>query len=259
MSIANEQGAASWFSLMTSDVSACNDFYAALLGWKLTEHDIPGMGKAMVYGAADKDFGGPVEMDSSHGVPNHWISYFAVGDVDAKCQQLPQLGGKVCYEPFDMPGFGRSAVVEDPDGNVFHLWTPKDADTDISVMGDTSGQPCWLELMVSDLDKAQAFYGGLLDWDFTQHDVADMPYIMCSNQQGMIGGMMVKPPEMDMLPPSWLTYFSVPSLEDSMEQASALGGTKLFGPVEVPETGQMALYQDPSNAVFYLFEPLPGS
>lgn len=254
MSMPDEHGVVSWFSLMNSNVPECNEFYTQLLGWSISEHEVPGMGTAEVYAANGKDFGGPVELDLAYGVPNHWISYFAVNDVDASCKEARELGGKICYEPFDMPGFGRSAVVEDRDGNVFHLWTPLRPDAPIGVMSDATGRPCWIELMVSDLDDAKEFYGPLLGWEFTAHEGVDMPYFMFTAAGEMLGGIMQKPPEMDMLPPAWLPYFSVSSLSTEMERAQALGGKSLFGPVEVPQTGHIALMQDPTGTVFYLIE-----
>ena len=218
MTLQNEQGAIAWFSLMSTAPQACNDYYQSVYGWERREIEVPGMGKAGVYSASGRDFGGPVELDPKYGIPSHWICYFAVDDVDAHCAKVETLGGTVCYQPFDMPGFGRSAVIEDPEGNVFHLFTPLDQEADISVVGPAMGQPCWLELMVNDLDETQRFYGALLGWQFEPHEGAEQPYVMASNAGGMVAGIMNKPPEMDMLPPAWLPYFLVEDLESGMEQ-----------------------------------------
>jgi predicted enzyme related to lactoylglutathione lyase len=259
MTIETETGVIAWFSLMATDISAANAYYLGLHGWDSKEIEVPGMGKAQVYSAAGREFGGPVALDAQHGIPSHWISYFAVPDVDTSCRQLVRLGGTVCYQPFDMPGFGRSSVVQDPEGNVFHLFSPASATAQLSVSGDAPGQPCWLELMVDDMAAAQHFYGQLLGWSFNAHEGAELPYAMASHQQGMVGGIMQKPPEMGMLPPAWLPYFMVPQLAPAMARAEQLGGEKIFGPSEVDDIGRLALYQDPAGAFAYLFEPAPSS
>lgn len=254
MSLENEQGTVAWFSLMSTAAKPSGDYYRNVFGWSQRDIEVPGMGKAGVWSAADCDFGGPVELDEKYGIPSHWICYFAVADVDASCKKLAALGGTVCYQPFDMPEFGRSAVVEDPQGNVFHLFTPLNTAGSISVMGTAAGQPCWLELMVDDLPAAQQFYGELLGWEFEPHEGAEEPYVMAGNAQGPVAGIMHKPAEMNMLPPAWLPYFLVEDLAAGMERAANNGGRHMFGPAQVPGIGELALYQDPAGAFAYLFK-----
>ena len=135
---------------MTSDTGKATEFYKNLLGWTTEEFEIPGMETTTIFNAVGKGFGAPVPFEQQ-GVPSHWISYIACKNVDESCEQAEKLGGKVCAEPFDIPSIGRTAVITDPSGAAFHLYTSEDKDQDVKVTGNALGQICWLELMVEDL------------------------------------------------------------------------------------------------------------
>jgi predicted enzyme related to lactoylglutathione lyase len=47
-----------------------------------------------------------------------------VEDVDAAAKMTEELGGKVLLAPTDVPGFGRAAVLRDPQGAAFGVFTP---------------------------------------------------------------------------------------------------------------------------------------
>jgi predicted enzyme related to lactoylglutathione lyase len=57
------------------------------------------------------------------GVPSHCLVYFAVADVDASAEKAKTLGGKWMVPPSDIPGAGRLAVLQDPQGAVFAILT----------------------------------------------------------------------------------------------------------------------------------------
>lgn len=116
-------GAFSWNELMTTDPLAARAFYGELLGWTFREQPMPEglyhvgeLGGASVCGImAISPATGPM--------PPNWGSYVTVADVDASARRAVELGGTVCAGPFDIPGVGRMAVVQDPQGAVIHLIT----------------------------------------------------------------------------------------------------------------------------------------
>jgi predicted enzyme related to lactoylglutathione lyase len=55
-------------------------------------------------------------------IPNHWLVYFAVADVDQTCAKLTELGGTVAVSPMETPA-GKIAVVMDPHGSGFAVIT----------------------------------------------------------------------------------------------------------------------------------------
>ena len=53
-------------------------------------------------------------------MPNYWMVYFTVDDVDAVHRKAIGLGAQELAGPFDFPG-GRMSIVNDPQGAAFGL------------------------------------------------------------------------------------------------------------------------------------------
>lgn len=53
--------------------------------------------------------------------PPHWDVYFAVDDCDASTETARAQGGTVLMGPDDVPGVGRVAVLQDPQGAIFGI------------------------------------------------------------------------------------------------------------------------------------------
>jgi uncharacterized protein len=120
-------GAFHWNELMTRDAKKAKDFYGKTLGW--TYEDMP-MGE-MTYTIIKSNgqmVGGMMEMKAPgfDGVPEHWMSYIAVDDVDKRIKMLKAEGGKVMREPWDAGGVGRIAIVSDSNGAAQGWMTPAD-------------------------------------------------------------------------------------------------------------------------------------
>ena len=60
-------------------------------------------------------------------MPSFWLPYFLVTDVDASAEKVKSLGGQIHMGPQDIPGTGRFAVIQDPQGAAFCMFTPKGA------------------------------------------------------------------------------------------------------------------------------------
>lgn len=254
MSLENEIGVPCWFSLMTKNCDAATEFYRQLFDYKIEEFDMPNVGKASMYSAHGATFANPVPLDANFEAPSHWISYFAVADVDAATEQAEKLGGKICYAPFDMPGIGRSSIVTDPSGAVFHLFTPAQDHEKINVMGEQSGQVSWLELIVKDTTSVLPFYSELLSWSAKPADIEGMNYILCSAGDKEIAGIMEQLPDMPDAPATWVPYFNVDAITSASKKAVELGAVPLMEPQAIPNVGTVQLLQDPTGALFNLFE-----
>jgi predicted enzyme related to lactoylglutathione lyase len=57
------------------------------------------------------------------------------------------------------------------------------------------------------------------------------------------------------MPPMWNSYVSVENADESAEKAAALGGTVIAPPFDVFDSGRMAVIQDPTGAVFSVWQP----
>ena len=60
----------------------------------------------------------------SSGVPESWMSYIAVDDVDARVAKAVKAGAKLMKPAFDVPGVGRIAILMQPDGAGVGWMTP---------------------------------------------------------------------------------------------------------------------------------------
>jgi predicted enzyme related to lactoylglutathione lyase len=114
-----------WADLSTSDRMEAKKFYEGLFGWNIT----PGRGKDdstyLHIMAGEKGIAGiqPDEMRKP-GVPPHWMPYFMVADADASTKKAQDLGAAVDAAPM-MAGEGlRFAILADPQGAVFALFSP---------------------------------------------------------------------------------------------------------------------------------------
>ncbi len=119
--LAGVAGTLCWAELATNDVGASKSFYTALFGWAAKASNMPGM-PYTEWMAGGQPAGGMIEMDEKwQGVPPHWMPYFQVDDCDASAEKAKQLGGNVCVPPTDIPGVGRFAVLNDPQGAFFSI------------------------------------------------------------------------------------------------------------------------------------------
>ena len=106
------------------------------------------------------------------------------------------------------------------------------------------------ELMVSDMQKAKAFYGAIFDWTI---DETSMPgYGMINTGSEPPGGMMATPPT---APVSSLnTYFGVDDVEATLTKALAAGATLIAPKTPIPGVGYWAMFADPDGIPIGLFQ-----
>jgi uncharacterized protein len=128
-------GTFSWSELATSDAAAAKAFYTALFAW---EYDDMPVGDGQVYTMAKRDGQVVGALYSASDEPPHWNcyvtvesadaataragEYFGHEDVDRVVAEIDGLGGRLLNGPVRMPQ-GTIAVVADPQGAVFAVWT----------------------------------------------------------------------------------------------------------------------------------------
>ncbi len=110
-----------WAELNARGVTASLAFYHDVFGWAIkpsdssdmpyTEFEVDGV---RVAGATEMSPMAPADM------PNYWLVYFGVDDVDASTRTAVEAGGMEMLAPMDFPG-GRMSMVTDPQGAIFGL------------------------------------------------------------------------------------------------------------------------------------------
>jgi uncharacterized protein len=125
----NPHGRFCWNELMTHDVPGAKKFYQDTIGWHFEPmNTTPGMTYWLIKKGDDPNsVGGFFEMKGPEfaNVPDHWMAYIAVDDVDARLKKAVAAGAKVCREPFDIPDVGRIAILSEPGGAMVGWITPK--------------------------------------------------------------------------------------------------------------------------------------
>jgi len=127
--IMNEPGALCWTELTTRDPTRAEAFYTALFGWT-AKHSSPGAPMDYTeFHIQGKPGVGMMAMPAQvpAQVPSYWMPYFQVANCDASTEKAKQLGGRAMVGPQDIPGTGRFAILTDPQGAMFALFTPSRA------------------------------------------------------------------------------------------------------------------------------------
>jgi predicted enzyme related to lactoylglutathione lyase len=119
--VVNEPGTFVWCELSTSDLAKSKAFYAEVFGW--------GWGGSDDYAEAQVDgrtvagtMPRPPMMPAE--VPDHWLVYFGVADIEGSASRAGDMGATVVVPPTAIPGDGggRFCVVLDPQGAAFGLF-----------------------------------------------------------------------------------------------------------------------------------------
>ena len=253
--MSEDRGRFVWHDLMTTDPDAAQSFYTKLIGWGTEAWDSP-MPYTM-WTNKGQSLGGVMTLPDEAkqaGAPPHWLGYIHTPDVDATLEAAEDNQGKVLVPAQDIPEVGRFAVVTDPQGAAFAIFTPRG---DMPGHGGPPavGEYSWNELNTSDHDNAWGFYEILFGWKkLDAMDMGEMgTYQMFTNAGGELplGGMFNKPKEVPG-PPFWLYYARVDDVHKAVDQVKALGGQVLNGPMEVPGGDHVAQCMDPQGAAFAL-------
>jgi uncharacterized protein len=116
-----------WNELMTRDVEQAKRFYASSIGWTFEAMPMP-EGTYWVAKMNNEPVAGilPLSGPDFEGVPESWMSYLAVDDVDARLEAARAAGSEVMRGPFDVPAVGRIAIIKEPGGAEIAWITPSE-------------------------------------------------------------------------------------------------------------------------------------
>jgi uncharacterized protein len=104
-----------WNELMTRDVERAKKFYQTTIGWSFDAMPME-QGTYWIAKMGDRPVGGifPLPSPQFDGVPESWMSYLAVDDVDARVKKATAAGAKLMKPVFDVPNVGRIAILAEP-------------------------------------------------------------------------------------------------------------------------------------------------
>jgi predicted enzyme related to lactoylglutathione lyase len=247
-----EPGTFCWVGLATSDPAAATAFCTRLFGWRAEDLPAGAAGTFTLLRRGGSDVAVLYRQTPearAAGAPPHWTSFISVDDAEATAARAAELGGAAVFrEPFDVLDAGRVAALRDPTGAMVSLWQPRSR-IGATLVNDV-GALCWNELATTDVERAKAFFGELLGWDYERDERG---YTTIRNAGGRNGGMREQTEAERGTPPSWLPYFTVEDADEVARRAEQLGGSRL-GPTTEVSAGRVAVIADPQRAAFGVFQ-----
>ena len=248
MSDAKPLGRFVWFDLMTADPAAAPAFYSRVTGWGTDQ--FAGATPYTMWTSDGAPLGGIMKLPPDAGGPPHWLAYISTPDVDQTVKQAADLGARVLVPGTNIPTVGRFAVLADPHGAAFAVFTPE-----VSAPGHEGEarlrEFSWHELSTHDYPAAFRFYERLFGWQKTSAmDMGEAgTYQMFGRNGVVLGGMFNSSPQMP-APPGWLHYVLVDDVKRAVDAVTSGGGQVLNGPMEVPGGDWIAQCTDPQGAMF---------
>jgi predicted enzyme related to lactoylglutathione lyase len=241
-----------WVELLTSDVEAAAAFYGDVIGWSCSEPGTRDYRHFTIDGHSAAGLMLLPDVAKAQGARPSWFGYISTPDVDADVKAIVAAGGTLFREAETLAGIGRFAVISDPQGAVFGLWTDLSGAVHAEIPPMTHGHVGWHELFADDVDKAMGFYAEKFGW--TKAEAMDMGpmgvYQMFATGGHAVGGMMRRPENIPQ--PFWNYYLTVPALDAAIAQVEKSGGKIVNGPMEVPGGTWIVQCFDPQGAFFSL-------
>ena len=218
-------------------------FYEAVFGWKYYLSDAyytAYLGDRAVAGLYETP-----EKFKQMRMPHFWMTYIQVTDLQSIVDKAKQLGG-IIEMNYEMVGFGKVALIRDPQGAGFTLYegdTLQNTRTKI-----TKNTLIWNELHVSDVEKVIPFYQGILEWDFEPNE--DDSYQVINQKGDHIADVLQIQNQYKGKYEYWVCTFGVEDLASTKKRILENGGNL------ISDEGTRMLFTDNSGEAFFYVKPI---
>jgi predicted enzyme related to lactoylglutathione lyase len=256
-------GVPCWIDTTQPDPDAGAAFYAELFGWELEDRMPPGApGKYYVARIRGEDVAAVSSQPEGAPAAAVWNTYIWVEDADETTAKVRAAGGTVLTEPFDVPGAGRMATFADPEGAAFCVWQAKEHRG--AAVVNEHGSLNFNNLSTRDLERAQAFYGAVFDWEVIHDAMWALPgygdFLEQRNPgtrenmdeagaperfEDVVASLRLTPDDQ----PHWGVIIAVDDADAIAARATELGGTVVVPPFDAPWV-RMTIINDPQGATF---------
>jgi predicted enzyme related to lactoylglutathione lyase len=115
------------------------------------------------------------------------------------------------------------------------------------------GTPMWVDHTSSDVQRSAQFYDQLFGWQSQDMGEQMGHYTMFTSNGKMVAA--TTPPMAPGTPPSWSTYIATSNAEQTARKVADAGGQTIVAPMQVMDQGSMAVFADPTGAVFCVWQP----
>jgi uncharacterized protein len=115
-----------WNELRTRNAKRAKRFYQDTVGWSFELSSTPDGRDYWVATMDGQPVAGlfPLTSPRFDGVPESWMSFLAVNDVEARVAKAVKAGAELVMPIFDVPGVGRIAMLREPGGAGIGWITP---------------------------------------------------------------------------------------------------------------------------------------
>ena len=229
------------FEIGAADHQSLVRFYGELFGWGLravsegyTLIDTRG-GRGLNGGIGRSDTGDP------------WATFYVeVDDLQASLDRAEELGGRTVLAITELAGMA-FAMVGDPDGLLVGLVRGGGSQERVfqRPSGGDGAAVDWFEVLGADAGRSQAFYAELFGWTVPEGAYGQ---VFPDGGRGIGGGIGAGGDE------RWATvYASVDDVEAALARAEALGGTRVYGPIEAGGQTRTGAFRDPAGNLFGVY------
>ena len=116
-----------------------------------------------------------------------------------------------------------------------------------------AGTPCWVDVTSPELERSVAFYTELFGWTADRDPRPEAGgYTMFSRDGKLVAAG--SPPQQEGMPSFWSTYLASDDVDATAAAIREAGGSLLMDPFDVFEAGRMVVAQDPTGAVFGVWQ-----
>jgi len=121
-----------------------------------------------------------------------------------------------------------------------------------------AGNFSWMELSTTDQSAAKRFYSTLFGWESSDFPMGPdsfyTMFVLNGREAGAAYTMRAEDQQMG-IPPNWLLYIAVENADDVVARAIEHGGQPMSPAFDVMTFGRMAVIQDPTGAIFAIWQP----
>ena len=229
------------FEIGAADHQALVRFYGELLGWGLRAVS---EGYTLVDTRGGQGVNGGIGRSDS-GEP--WATFYVeVDDLQAYLDRAGELGGRTVLPVTELGGMA-FAMFDDPDGLLVGLVRAGGSQDQMfqRPSGGYGAAVDWFEVLGSDAARSQAFYAELFGWTVPGGAYGQ---VRPDGGRGIGGGIGAGGTE------RWATvYAGVGDVEATLARAEALGGTRVYGPIQAGEDTWTGAFRDPAGNVFGVY------
>jgi len=229
-----------WADLSTFRPAVTRKFYTDLFGW--TFDDYAG---SLAAGPVAGLFEMPQKFQAIN-MPSFWMSYIAVEDVAKAVEVANAHGGKVELGPIPFEGGGEIALIRDPLGAGFTVYSGNALDS----RGQGHGSKLGHGLFVSEASAVTDFYTALFGWRFKATTDGAQEILM--DGQRIAHLYEIPDPAIRGKEQYWAVYFGAAKLSDARKNVADLGG-EILAETEILE-GKALIARDPDGGTFWLLE-----